>query len=226
MDFAFCNITFDIKQLVEVLRCDLQVTIQEGLMETQTELHETVVSFIDHFQTEMITLSPPQMHALLDHLCIRQAGGQVLLDAIHQGNTLTQPESFLDKGLSHLLQSFFDALPDHQVTIKKGSTVPTQLEVKVNNAATDVCANPTLMLNLEPTIIGVTTINLTRDEAIIKYPPERLLQPREMTRTQLKSFLTMPLAFKMSHSPVQPHHFPVPLHPQSLDQSQVSHTHL
>ena len=38
---------------------------------------------------------------------------------------------------------------------------------------TDVCADPTLMLNLEPTVIGVTTINLTRDEAIIKYSPKR-----------------------------------------------------
>ena len=36
MDFAYRNITFNMKQLVEVLRCDLQVTIQEGLMETQT----------------------------------------------------------------------------------------------------------------------------------------------------------------------------------------------
>ena len=85
---------------------------------------------------EMVTLSPPQVHALLDHLRTRQAGGQVLLDAIHQGNTSTRPESFLDKGPSHLFQSFFDALPDHQVTIKKVSTVPTQLEVKVDNAAT------------------------------------------------------------------------------------------
>ena len=180
MDFAFCNITFDMKQLIEVLRSDLQVTIQEGLMETQTELLETVASFIDHFQMEMVTLCSPQMHALLDHLCTKWPGGQALLDAIHQGNTSTQPESFLDKGPSHLLQSFFDALPDHQVTIKKGSTVPIQLEVEANNAATtlqthvtDVCADPTLMLNLKPTVIGVTTINLTRDEAIIKYPPER-----------------------------------------------------
>ena len=38
---------------------------------------------------------------------------------------------------------------------------------------TDFCADPTLMLNLKPTVIGVTTINLTSDEAIIKYPPER-----------------------------------------------------
>ena len=76
------------KQLIEVLRCDLQVTIQEGLMETQTELLETVASFVDHFQMEMVTHSP-QPHALLDHLHTKWAGGQVLLDAIHQGNTLT-----------------------------------------------------------------------------------------------------------------------------------------
>ena len=50
MDFAFRNITFDMKQLVEVLRCDLQVTIQEGLMETQTELLETIAGFIDNFR--------------------------------------------------------------------------------------------------------------------------------------------------------------------------------
>ena len=89
MDFAFHNITFNMKQLIEVLRCDLQVTIQEGLMETQTELLETVASFVDHFQTEMVTLSPPQIHALLDHLHTRWAGGQALLDTIHQGNTST-----------------------------------------------------------------------------------------------------------------------------------------
>ena len=38
---------------------------------------------------------------------------------------------------------------------------------------TDICADPTLMLNLEPTVIDVTTIDLTSDEAIIKDPPER-----------------------------------------------------
>ena len=118
----------------------------------------------------------------MHYLTIFAPDGQVdmLLDVIHQDNMSTQPESFLDKGPSHLLQSFFDALPDHQVTIKKGLTVPTQLEIKVNNAATalwtcvtNICADPTLMLNLEPTVIGVTTIHLTSDEAIIKYPLER-----------------------------------------------------
>ena len=83
MDFAFCNITFDLKQLIEVLRCDLQVTIQEGLMETQTELLETVASFVHTSKPKWSLFSPPQMHALLDHLCTRWAGGQVLLDTIH-----------------------------------------------------------------------------------------------------------------------------------------------
>ena len=38
---------------------------------------------------------------------------------------------------------------------------------------TDVCADPTLMLNLKPSVQGVTTIDLTRDEAVIKFPLER-----------------------------------------------------
>ena len=47
MDFAYQNITFDMKQLVEVLQCDLQVTINdEGLMETQMKLLETIGSFV------------------------------------------------------------------------------------------------------------------------------------------------------------------------------------
>ena len=71
------------KQLV-VFQCDLQVTIHEGLMETQMELLETIGSFVDHFQSEMTNLSPPQMHALLDHLQTRRGGGQVLLDAIQR----------------------------------------------------------------------------------------------------------------------------------------------
>ena len=104
-------------------------------METQTGLLETIAGFTDHFQTEMITLSPPQMHALLDHLCVRQAGGQAMFNAIRCGNTSTWPESFLDKGPSHLLQSFFDSLPDHQVEIKRDSTALTQIEVEVNSTA-------------------------------------------------------------------------------------------
>ena len=62
-----------------------------------TELLETVGGFVDHFQSEMATLSPPQMHALLDHLQVR-CGGQALLDTIWRGETLTRPESFLQNG--------------------------------------------------------------------------------------------------------------------------------
>ena len=106
MDFAYRNVTYDMKQLVQVLQCDLQVTIHEGLMETQTELLETVGGFVDHFQSEMATLSPPQMHALLDHLQTRCGGGQALLDAIRRGETLTRPESFLQNSPSQLLLDF------------------------------------------------------------------------------------------------------------------------
>ena len=60
MDFAYQNVTFDMKQLMEVLRCDLQVTINEGIVETQIELLKTIGSFVDHFQSEMTTLSPPK----------------------------------------------------------------------------------------------------------------------------------------------------------------------
>ena len=38
---------------------------------------------------------------------------------------------------------------------------------------TDVCADPALMLNLTPSVCGVTTIDLTQDEAVIKFPLER-----------------------------------------------------
>ena len=61
-------------------------------METQMELLETIGGFVGHFQSEMTTLSPPQMHALLDHLWTRHGGGQALLDAIQRGETSTRPE--------------------------------------------------------------------------------------------------------------------------------------
>ena len=117
MDFTYQNVTFDMKQLVEVLQCDLQVTINEGLMETQMKLLETIGSFVDHFQSEMMTLSPPQIHTLLDHLQTRHCGGQALLDALRKGKTSTRPESFLQAGPSQLLQDFFDPLPNHQINI-------------------------------------------------------------------------------------------------------------
>ena len=135
MDFAYQNITFDMKQLVEVLQCDLQVTINEGLMETQMELLETISRFVHHFRSEMTTLSPPQMHAVLNHLWTRHGGGQALLDAIRRGETSTRPESFLQASPSQLLQDFFNSLPDHQIDIQKDSTALSHLEIEVDNAA-------------------------------------------------------------------------------------------
>ena len=91
MDFAYQTITFDMKQLVEVLQCDLQVTINEGLVETQMELLDTIGGFVDHFQSEMTILSPHRYMLSLT----RCSGSQALLDAIRRGKTSTQPESFL-----------------------------------------------------------------------------------------------------------------------------------
>ena len=86
-------------------------------METQMELLKTISGFVDHFQSEMTTLSPPQMHVLLDHLWTRHGSGQALLDAIQRGETSTQPESFLQNSPSQLLQDFFNSLPDDQINI-------------------------------------------------------------------------------------------------------------
>ena len=119
MDFAYQNVTFDMKQLVEVLWCDLQVTINEGLMETQMELLETIGSFVDHFQSEMTTLSPPQMHALLDHLQTRHGGSQALLDAIRRGKTSTQPESFLQVALPSYSKTSSIPSPTIRSTFKR-----------------------------------------------------------------------------------------------------------
>ena len=135
MDFAYRNITYDMNQLVEVLHCDLQVTIHEGLMETQMELLETIGSFVDHFQSEMATLSPPQMHTLLGHLQTRWGGGQALLDAIQREETSSRPESFLQSSLSQLLLDFYTALPDHQINIQRNLTALSHFKIEVNNAA-------------------------------------------------------------------------------------------
>ena len=83
----------------------------------------------------MTTLSPPQMHALLDHLQTRHGGGQALLDAIRRGETSTRPESFLQNGPFQLLKDFFNSLPDHQIDIQKGSTALSCFEMEIDNAA-------------------------------------------------------------------------------------------
>ena len=119
------------------------------------------------------------------------------------------------------------------MTIKKGSTAPIQLDIKVNNAATvlqthvtDICADPTLTLNLETTVIGVTTIDLTRDEAILKYPPERgnivAAQRDDRDTTEVIPDNATSLQDESFMSAAPP--LPSSTAPQQLDQSQVSHT--
>ena len=75
MDFSHRNVTYNMKQLMEVLHCDLQVTIHEGLMETQTELLETVSSFVDHFQSEW---PPCHLHRCMPFLTTSILDGGVV----------------------------------------------------------------------------------------------------------------------------------------------------
>ena len=152
LDFAHCNIYFNIKQLVEVLRCNLQVAIHRGLTEAQANILKVIAGFIDHFHIEVMTLSAPHVHALLDHMCARCAGSHSFLAAVRQGTTSTRPESFLKRGPTNLLQSFLDRLPDHQTNLDRGSTHPIKLETKVNQfgrtlqtCMVDVTSNPALM---------------------------------------------------------------------------------
>ena len=177
MDFAYHNICFNLKQLIEVLHCDLQVTIHERLVKVQADILKATANFVDNFHIEVTTLSAPQVHALLDHMHARCAGSHSFLAAVQQGITLTRPESFLQNGPTQLLQSFFDRLPDHQTDIERGSTHPTQLEIKVDLFSkvlqiclVDVTSDPALMLDFRCGIKNIPTINLTREEAVLHYP--------------------------------------------------------
>ena len=100
------------------------MTIHEGLVEVQAEILEVIANFVDNFHIEVTTLSAPQVHALLDHICDRHAGSHSFLGAIPLGTTLTRPESLLWNGPTQLLQSFFERLPDHQTDIQRGSHLP------------------------------------------------------------------------------------------------------
>ena len=133
MEFAYCNICFDLKQLIEVPHCDLQVTIHEGLVKVQADILEAIANFVDNFHIKVITLSAPQVCILLDHMHARHAGSHTFLATVWWDTTLMRPESFLWNGPTQLLQSFFDRLPDHQTDIERGSTHPTQLEIKVDH---------------------------------------------------------------------------------------------
>ena len=108
----------------------------------------------------------------------RHAGSNSFLAAVWCGMTLTRTKSFLRNDPTKLLQSFFDQLPDHQIDKERDSTHPTQLEMEVNHFSrvlqthlVDVASNPTLMLDFSCGIKGVPTINLTKDEDVVHYPP-------------------------------------------------------
>ena len=94
------------------------------------------------------------------------------------GVQLMRPESFLRNGPTQLLQSFFDMLPDHQIDIERGSTHPKQMEMEVDHFSkvlqthlVDVTSNPGLILDFSCGIEGIPTIDLTKDEAVLRYLP-------------------------------------------------------
>ena len=93
--FAYRNIGFDLKQLIKVLCCDLQVEIHEGLVKVQDDILEAIANFTDNFHITVITLSAPQVHALLDYMCTRHAGSHSFLAAVWCGTTLMRTESYL-----------------------------------------------------------------------------------------------------------------------------------
>ena len=155
------------------------MTIHQGLVEAQADILKAIASFVDNFHIKVTTLSAPQVHALLDHMHARHAGSHSFLAAIRRGTTSARLESFLERGPTHLLQSFFDRLPDHQAGIDRGSTHPTHLESDVNQISQalqtgmiNTASNPALMLNLSE-IKDVPTIDLTGEESMIHYPPLR-----------------------------------------------------
>ena len=180
LNFAYQNIGFNLKQLIEVLHCDLQVAIHEGLVEVQDDMLKATANFANNFHITVTTLSAAQVHALLDHMHARHAGSHSSLAAVWHGTTLMRTESFLQDGPTKLLQSFFDRLPDHQIDIERGSTHPTELEMEVDHFSkvlqthlVDVTANPTLMLDFSCGIEGILAIDLTKNEVEVCYLPPK-----------------------------------------------------
>ena len=82
LDSAYQNISFNLKQLIGVLHCDLQVAIHEGLVEVQDDILEAIANFTDNFHITVTMLSAPQACALLDHMCARHAGSHSFLAAV------------------------------------------------------------------------------------------------------------------------------------------------
>ena len=158
------NVCFNLKQLIGVLRCDLQVAIHEGLIEVQDDLLEVIANFMDNFLITVTMLSAPQVHALLDHMCARHAGSHSFLAAIRRGTTLH----------THSL-TFFNRLPDHQINIERGSTHPMDVEMEVSHFSrilqtdlVDMTSNPALMLDFNCGVKDVPTVDLTKEVTLLR----------------------------------------------------------
>ena len=154
------------------------MTIHEGFVKIQDDILKAIANFINNFHIIVATLSAPEVFALLDHMCARCAGSHSFLAAVQCGTTLIRPKSLLQNGPIQLLQSFFDRLPDHQTDIERGSTHPIQMEMEVDHFSkvlqthlVDVTSNSALMLDFSCGIEGIPTINLTKDEAVLRYLP-------------------------------------------------------
>ena len=178
LDFSYQNLCFDLKQLIRVLCCDLQVAIHEGLIEVQDDLLEVIANFTDNFHITITMLSIPQVCALLNHMCARCAGSHSFLATIRHSTTLTRMESFLKNGPTKLLQSILGRLPDHQIDIQRGSTHQMDLEMEDNHFSripqthlVDMTSNPALMLDFNCGVEGVPIVDLTKDDIKVHYPP-------------------------------------------------------
>ena len=51
-------------------------------MEAQADVLEVIMGFVNNFHIAVMTLSAPQVHALLDHMCACHAGSNSFLAAI------------------------------------------------------------------------------------------------------------------------------------------------
>ena len=148
------------------------MTIHEGLVKVQDDILEAIANFIYNFHIVVKTLSAPQVCTLLNHMDARCAGSHSFMAAVLQGTTLMRPKPFLWNGPTHLLQSFFNRLPDHQTDIERGFTHPTQLEMEVDHFSKVL---RTCLVNVTSDFrCGIENVpNLTGEEAVLHYPPSK-----------------------------------------------------
>ena len=149
------------------------MAIHEGLVEVQDDILEAIANFTHNFHITITMLFAPQVHALLDHMHARHAGSHSFLGVVRHGMTLMRTKSFLENGPTELLQSFFERLPDHQIDIERGFTHPTDLEVEVNHFSRVLQTCLVDVIQTELLLKGIPTIDLTKDEVEVCYPPHQ-----------------------------------------------------